>query len=145
MIDKLNDLHAYSVKNPGKKIDRQLYKMINKDLLLLAYINLKYKPGNLTRSINPETFCGISDDFLNELAESIKEGTFRFKPSRQVKITKASGGTRPLRIAPPKDKIVQEAIRLILNAIFESRFLDSSHGFRPGRSCHTALKKIAIG
>jgi len=58
-------------------------------------------------------------------------------------IPKADGiSMRPLTIAPPRDKIVQEVMRMILEAIFEPTFLDNSHGFRPNRGCHTALKKI---
>jgi group II intron reverse transcriptase/maturase len=60
--------------------------------------------------------------------------------SRIINIPKASGGTRPLSIGTPRDKIIQEAMRMILEAIYEPNFSDNSHGFRPLRSCHSALK-----
>ena len=142
MVDKLNDLYFHSSDNLS--IDRKLYKMINKDLLLLAYSNIKSKPGNLTPSLNPQTLDGVSDKFFDQLVTSLISGRFSFQASRQVNISKPTGGERTLRIAPPRDKIVQEAIRLILNAVFEPIFLNTSHGFRPNRSCHTALEDISI-
>jgi group II intron reverse transcriptase/maturase len=85
---------------------------------------------------------GMAKDTLTQIARSLEDESFQFKPGRRIWIDKASGGTRPLTIAPPRDKIVQEAMRLILNAIFEPLFKDNSHGFRPNRSCHTALKQM---
>jgi retron-type reverse transcriptase len=73
----------------------------------------------------------------------MKDGSFQFKPGKRTMIPKADGiSTRPLTIAPPRDKIVQEVMRMILETIFEPTFLDNSHGFRPNRGCHTALRKI---
>ena len=73
----------------------------------------------------------------------MKDESFTFKPGRRVQIPKAdSPKTRPLTIAPPRDKIVQEVMRMILEAIFEPIFSNNSHGFRPNRSSHTALKQV---
>lgn len=125
-------------------IDRNIYNMIsNIDTLIYAYDNIKSKPGNMTPGVSPETLDGISKETFAELSEKLKDESFQFSPSRRTLIPKASGGTRPLTIAPPRDKIVQEAIRLVLEAIYEPIFLDSSHGFRPKRGCHTALKKVS--
>ena len=74
----------------------------------------------------------------------MKNESFEFKPGRRTNIPKPDGGMRPLTIAPPRDKIVQEAMRIILNEIFEPTFLETSHGFRPGKSCHTALRFIKM-
>jgi len=147
IVFKLNNLHKHSVnmsKKGIKVIDRKLYKLINKELLLLAYDNLKSKPGNLTPAMNPETLDGIDEIYIDNLVQSIKDESFQFRASRQILIPKPSGGLRPLRMAPPRDKLVQECIRLILNAIYEPRFLPCSHGFRPYKSCHTALKDIRM-
>jgi retron-type reverse transcriptase len=144
IIDKLNNLYEFSTRNTERTIDRKLYKLINKDLILLAYQNLKSKPGNLTPAINPDTLDGIKDSDVEKIVESIKNESFKFRVSRQVIIPNKSGSTRSLRIAPPRDKLVQEAIRLILNAIFEPRFFNCSHGFRPNKSCHTAIRYIHI-
>lgn len=71
------------------------------------------------------------------------EGRFKFTPARLAKISKAnSDKLRPLSVGNPREKIVQKAIQLLLTAIFEENFLDVSHGFRPLRSTHTALKKF---
>jgi retron-type reverse transcriptase len=73
----------------------------------------------------------------------MKDGSFQFNPGRRVMIPKpGSSSTRPLTIAPPRDKVVQEVMRMILEVIFEPTFSDNSHGFRPGRSCHTALRQV---
>jgi retron-type reverse transcriptase len=126
-----------------KIIDRSLYGLIcNLDLIILAYENLKSKPGNMTPGIVPETFDGISIDVLKEIQEELRTEKFQFKPSRSVSIRKPQGGIRKLLIAPPRDKLVQEMLKIVLNTIFEPRFQDVSHGFRPKKSCHTALKYV---
>lgn len=120
-----------------------LYKLIADSITLtLAYNNIKSNPGNMTPGMDNTTLDGVSNKLLESLAESLKSGKFQFQPARRVHIPKANGSTRPLAIASPRDKIVQEAMRLVLEAVFEPGFSDASHGFRPGRSCHSALKKI---
>jgi len=106
----------------------------------------------MTPGVNPETLEGISKGKLENLAAKLKSEQFNFAPSRRIQIPKPSVGTRPLSIAEgrprrgvdasPMDKIVQEAMRLILEAIYEPLFKDSSHGFRPNKGCHTALEQI---
>lgn len=78
------------------------------------------------------------------LAEELKSGKFQFKPNRRIEIPKANGKTRPLGIGSPRDKIVQKALHSILEAIFEPMFMASSHGFRPGKSVHSALLDIYL-
>jgi retron-type reverse transcriptase len=108
-------------------------------LLYLAYDNIKSKPGNMTPGIVPTTLDGMSLEEFNKLSELLKKESFNFQPGRRVQIPKpGKKGSRPLTIAPARDKIVQEAMRIVLEAIFEPTFLDSSHGFRPNRSCHSA-------
>ena len=116
--------------------------MFNAKLFEIAYNRLKSKPGNMTPGITPTTLDGFSLKIINEIIEKLKDESFRFSPGRRVSIPKASGGLRPLTVASPRDKIVQEVMRMILEAIFEPRFSPHSHGFRPGRGCHTALKQI---
>jgi retron-type reverse transcriptase len=143
VFDRLNKLNQES-KNM-KPIDRSLYGLVcDLDMLKLAYENLKSKPGNMTPGIVPETLDGISIKApeLEKIQRDLKSEKFQFKPIRRVQIAKKVSGTRNLSIASPRDKLVQEIIRLILGAIFEPRFQEESHGFRPNRSCHTALKQI---
>lgn len=122
---------------------KDIYKlMYNEKLYEIAYGNLKSKPGNMTQGIIPTTLDGFSIEVIQGIINELKEESFKFKPGRRVMIPKASGGERPLTVAPPRDKIVQEVMRMILEAIFESSFSQNSHGFRPNRSCHTALRQI---
>lgn len=113
------------------------------DMLTYAYENIKSKPGNMTPGVSPETLDGISKETFIEISENLKDESFQFSPSRRILIPKASGGSRPLTIAPPRDKIVQEAMRLVLEAVYEPLFSDTSHGFRPKKGCHTALKRVS--
>ena len=96
----------------------------------------------MTPGIVPTTLDGLSVEVVEEIIQSLKDDTFKFQPGRRVLIPKANGGERPLTIAPPRDKLVQECIRMILEAVYEPSFSDNSHGFRPNRSCHSALKAI---
>lgn len=142
--DKLNKLSERSNSSPNLAIDRNLYSIVfNVDTLIYAYESIKSKPGNMTPGVTPETLDGISKEKILDLSKSLKDESFKFSPSRRVLIPKASGGTRPLSIASPKDKIVQEAMRMVLEAIYEPLFKDCSHGFRTGKGCHTALKDVS--
>jgi group II intron reverse transcriptase/maturase len=144
IIKKLKDLYLRSKTHPNIPIDRNLYKlMCDINILKLAYERLRSKPGQMTPGINPETLDGISIETLESIIDKLKSEEFKFKAGRRIQIPKVSGGTRPLTITSPRDKLVQEAMRLILEAIYEPLFLDSNHGFRPQRSCHTALRTVS--
>jgi len=146
VMKKIESLYFRSHYLPSDPIDRDLYKILcNVDLLGIAYNNLKTrKPGQMTPGVNPETLDGMSKEVLIEIVDKLKNESFQFNPGRRVLIPKASGGTRPLTIASPRDKIVQEAMRMILEAVYEPIFSKYSHGFRPGRAgCHTALKAVS--
>jgi RNA-directed DNA polymerase len=94
----------------------------------------------MTPGVDNVTLDGIDLNWFERINKELGSGAFQFKPaaSRRVEIPKPKGGTRPLGVVSPRDKIIQEAIKLVLEAVFEPTFLDNSHGFRPGRSCHTA-------
>lgn len=144
VASKLNKLAVRSNLYPNQKIDRELYSLIYKpEMLIYAYENIKSKPGNMTPGVTPETLDGISKSRIESLSQSLKDESFAFSPVRRVKIPKASGGTRPLSVASPMDKIVQEAMRLVLESIYEPLFKDCSHGFRPNKGCHTALQQAS--
>jgi group II intron reverse transcriptase/maturase len=136
-------LARFAKENPTAKITFNLNAiMLNPRMFEIAYHKLKSNPGMMTPGINPTTLDGFSHEAIMEIIQELRSGRFRFSPGRRVQIPKANGGLRPLTVAPPRDKIVQEVIRMILEAIFEPTFSDLSHGFRPGRSCHTALRSI---
>jgi hypothetical protein len=117
--------------------------MTDKEILFGAYQMIKSKPGNMTPGTDKETLDGISPEYFEKLSVDLRSEKFQFKPARRLYIPKPNGKQRPLGIPSPRDKVVQKAMELILNLIFEPIFLDTSHGFRPNRSCHSALKQVS--
>lgn len=120
--------------------------MYKEDLYILAYERMKSAPGNMTPGTDGKTLDGFSLHLIEEIIEQMRTEQFQFQPVRTVYIPKANGKKRKLGIPSTRDKIVQEVIRLILECIYDSPhgpyFHDSSHGFRPNRSCHTAFREI---
>ena len=89
-----------------------------------------------------ERFAVKADVYLSELSTDLREGTYRAQAVKRVDIPKGDGRTRPLGIPTVKDRIVQQAVRLVIEPIFESGFAEGSYGFRPGRGCHDALREV---
>lgn len=113
------------------------HKLFNVDIYREAYLKLQSKAAG----------CSILNEFselkINAIIESMKNRSFKFKPLRYVEINNPNGGSvRRVSVVSSVDKIVQEALRLLIGFFYENRFLDSSHGFRPFRDCHSALKKV---
>lgn len=143
VIKKLKDLQERSRLNPDSVIDRDLYKILSmRETLEMAYQSLKSKPLPQTPGVNPSRLDGMSSIVIDTIVEKLKSETFQFQPGRRVQIQASASGTRPLTIASPRDKLVQEAMRMVLEAVYEPTFADYSHGFRPARSCHSALKMV---
>ena len=122
--------------------DRLYRNLFNPDFYLLAYSNIHNKEGNLTAGTDNMTIDGFNMEPVKKLIEELRTETYRPQAARRVYIPKKSGKLRPLGIPSFRDKLLQEVMRLILEALYEPTFLDSSHGFRPGRSCHTALVQV---
>ena len=118
---------------------RQLY---NPDLYLRAYGKLYQNRGALTQGSTDETIDGMSMDKINAIIEKLRYERYRWTPVRRIHIPKKNGKTRPLGIPNWSDKLLQEVIRSLLEAYYEPQFSDYSHGFRPGKGCHTALMII---
>jgi len=143
-LEKLEELIKNNKMDPFL-INKSVIDIIaDSEILMVAYIKIKSKPGNITSGINNETFDGINMEWFKSIASDILTGRFAFKPSRRVDIQKSNEGKRSLWVISPRDKIVQEVIRIILEAIFEPTFSNNSHGFRSGRGCHSALKQIHL-
>jgi len=89
-----------------------------------------------------ERFAAQAERYLRELHDSLKDGSYRPSPIKRVEIPKGDGRTRPLGIPTVKDRIVQTALKLVIEPIFEVQFRPGSYGFRPGRSCKDALREV---
>jgi retron-type reverse transcriptase len=131
-----------ALSRAGKRINGLHRLMRSPYLFERAYSRVARNKGALTPGIDGETFDGTTLAKLARLARRVAEGTYRPRPVRRVYIPKASGKLRPLGIPTVEDRLVQEVVRTLLEAIYEPVFSQHSHGFRPGRSCHTALDEI---
>ena len=89
-----------------------------------------------------ERFTAQAERYLRELHDDLKDGSYRPNPVKRVEIPKGDGRTRPLGIPTVKDRIVQTALKLTIEPIFEVQFRPGSYGFRPGRSCKDALREV---
>jgi group II intron reverse transcriptase/maturase len=125
---------------PCDELYRQLF---NPQLYLLAYGRLYSNDGAMTPGADGETVDGMSLAKIERIIGALRRERYRFKPARRVYIPKKNGKKRPLGLPSWSDKLVGEVIRLLLEAYYEPRFSDRSHGFRPRRGCHTALSEVA--
>lgn len=128
-------------------VNKDLYRLMYREsLYIVAYQRIKSAPGNMTPGTDGETLDGWSLKKIREIVQEMRTEQFQFKPVRVHYIPKENGKMRKLGIPSVRDKVVQEVIRMILEAVYDSPygplFNPSSHGFRPGRSCHTALREI---
>ena len=134
------------VAHKGRRVKDLRRLMNHPDLWMQAYLNIQGNKGALTRGTDTTTMDGYSPERAANLVELIREKRYKPQPVRRVNIpTKVVGKTRPLGIPSADDKLVQEVVRMILERIYEPLFKDSSHGFRPKRSCHTALQPMQRG
>ncbi|MFF5011601.1 reverse transcriptase domain-containing protein [Streptomyces phaeochromogenes] len=125
---------------PCSELYRQLF---NPQLYLMAYGRIYANHGAMTPGVTSETVDGMSQRKINRIIEAMRHERYRFRPVRRVHIPKKNGKTRPLGLPTWSDKLVGEVVRLLLEAYYEPTFSDRSHGFRPRRGCHTALREVA--
>ncbi len=134
-----------AVQKMGEKrtpLTRVYRCLFSEDLFLTAYDKISRNRGALTVGTENDTADGMNQERILRIIEKLRNERFKFRPARRIQIPKKSGGTRPLGIPNFTDKLVQEVLRMVLEAYYEPRFRDCSHGFRPGRGCHTALTKL---
>jgi group II intron reverse transcriptase/maturase len=124
---------------PCDELYRQLF---NVHLYLLAYGRLYSNKGAMTPGVDGETVDGMSLGKIGRIIDALRHERYRFLPVRRVYIPKRNGKRRPLGLPSWSDKLVGEVVRLLLEAYYEPTFSDRSHGFRPGRGCHTALAEV---
>jgi group II intron reverse transcriptase/maturase len=125
---------------PCTELYRQLF---NPQLYLLAHGRIYSNHGAMTPGATGETADGMSLEKIDAIIEAMRHERYRFSPARRTYIPKKNGKLRPLGLPTWSDKLVGEVVRLLLEAYYEPTFSDRSHGFRPGRGCHTALREVA--
>lgn len=132
-----------STNHPDGVFTRLYRYLLREDIYYAAYQKLYANKGALTEGTDSDTADGFSEQYVQKLIQDLKDGVYQAKPVRREYIKKRNGGERPLGIPSFRDKLLQEAVRMILEAIYEPTFDNHSHGFRPNRSCHTALRQIS--
>ena len=153
-IEVLNSLIS-KASNEGYHYERLYRNLYNAEFFLTAYQNIYAKPGNMTAGTDGKTIDGMGMERIDRLIASLKDHSYQPNPARRKYIEKknstacraGSASTsslkkRPLGIPSIEDKLVQEVVRMILESIYEPTFSNYSHGFRPKRSCHTALLQL---
>ena len=124
------------------KYQRLYRNFYNPNFYLLAYQHIYNNKGSMTKGIDGMTLNGMGMERILNIIEKMKTGTYTPIPVKRVYIPKKNGKKRPLGIPSADDKLIQEVLRMLLESIYEPTFSNLSHGFRPNRSCHTALQQI---
>ena len=135
-------LKALSDHSSDYKYERLYRYLFSEEMFAVAYQRIYAKQGNMTPGTDGKTIDEMSLERIERLIVSLKDESYQPHPARRVYIPKKNGKKRPLGIPSFEDKLVQEVVRLLLEAIYEGHFEGTSHGFRPHRSCHTALGMI---
>jgi group II intron reverse transcriptase/maturase len=126
----------------GLPLERLYRQLFNPQLFLLAYGRIYANTGAMTPGVSTETVDGMSQTKIEAIIGVLREERYRWRPVKRVHIPKKNGKTRPLGLPTWSDKLVAEVVRLLLEAYYDIQFSDRSHGFRPGRGCHTALSEV---
>lgn len=116
--------------------------MSDPNFLLGCWIRIRSKPGSSTKALGSKTLDALNEDWFISVANSFRNGKFKFSPARRTYIPKPNGKKRPLTMPSPRDKIVQEAMRFLLELIYEPTFRSCNNGWRSNRSCGSALSII---
>src|SRR3989454_8571649 len=127
---------------PEVKFDKLYQKLYNVDLWLLAYQRIAPNPGNMTPGVDGKTIDGAGLGLIQDAIADLRASRYKPIPVRRAYIPKPNGKQRPLGIPSFRDKLLGTVLKLILEAIYEPTFSENSHGFRPERSCHTALEAV---
>ena len=133
------------IGNRGKRglpLERVYRLLFNRDLYLQAYGKIYRNKGAMTHGVTDETPDGMSLAKIDAIIAALRYERYRWTPARRTYVPKKNGKKRPLGMPVWSDKLVQEVIRQILAAYFEPQFSNQSHGFRPNRGCHTALREV---
>ena len=138
----LTNLKRTSQRKEEYEFTRLYRNLFNPDFYLNAYAKLSPREGNLTKGTDANTIDGFGKTRVTRLIQKMRKEQYHPHPVRRTYIPKKNGKLRPLGIPSFDDKLIQEIVREILEAIYEPVFSENSHGFRPDRSCHTALQQV---
>jgi group II intron reverse transcriptase/maturase len=127
----------------GLPVERLYRQLFNPELFLLAYGRIYANDGAMTPGVTGETVDGMSVAKIAAIIDALRHERYRWKPVKRVYIPKSNGKLRPLGLPTWSDKLVAEVVRLLLEAYYDVGFSAHSHGFRPGRGCHTAFSEVA--
>lgn len=141
MGTKLERISQLSKENPDM-VFTSVWHMINIDLLKECHREMDGKKAVGIDGVTKEEYEKNLEENLTNLVERLKDRSYKPKPARRVEIPKEKGKTRPLSIYCYEDKLVQEALRRVLEAVFEPHFHDEIMGFRPNKGCHTAIRHL---
>lgn len=142
-LARISQLSNENRDNPDFRFT-SLAHLIDKRMLAECHASMDGKKAVGIDGITKKDYAENLNENLDNLLDRMKRNAYKPKPARRVEIPKDNGKTRPLSIYCYEDKLVQEAIRRILEAIFEPLFYDEMMGFRPGRNCHQALRYLNV-
>ena len=137
----LNSLSEHS-NDASYKFERLYRILFNEEMFYVAYQRIYAKEGNMTKGSDGQNIDNMSLKRIEKLIDTLKDETYQPQPSKRVYIPKKNGKKRSLGVPTFNDKLIQEVVRMVLEAIYEGSFEYTSHGFRPNRSCHTVLTHI---
>ena len=141
METKLERIAEKSVQKP-KEVFTSLYHLIDGEMLIQCHKELDGSKAVGIDRVSKEEYGKELESNIKDLVARLKNKAYRPLPSLRVYIPKGNGKMRPLGIAAYEDKIVQLALKKVLEAVYEPKFLEDMYGFRPGRSCHEAVKSM---
>jgi group II intron reverse transcriptase/maturase len=141
--EEMKHLHKLAKRDPSKRFDHLWELATDPGWLMQAWEEIRSNKGSMTAGIDTTVATDIDPERIARLSERLKTGRYRPKPVRRVYIAKSNGKMRPLGIPTIEDRIVQQALRMLMEPIFEADFYTCSHGFRRNRSTHTALRDVA--
>ncbi len=128
-------------------VNKDLYRMLyNEEMFIMAYESIRPNAGLSTKGSAKTSVDGITMPKIGKIINQLRNGSFNPRPCRRSYILKPNGGVRPLGLPDFEEKLVQQCVTRILECIYDNpykpTFINESHGFRQGRSCHTALKMM---
>jgi len=141
MVTKLERISQLSRENPDM-VFTSIGHNINVEILKMCHTKMDGSKAVGIDGVTKEEYGQNLEENLTDLVERLKRRAYKPKPARKVEIPKENGKTRPISIYCYEDKLIQQALKEILEAVFEPHFYDEMMGFRPERSCHMAIRKL---